>query len=214
MLIESIMQTNVITVHPSESIETALSKIQQHRIRHLPVVEQESLVGIVTDRDLRDACPSSLDPERDTRILTQPVSSIMTKEVITAHPRDFIEEAALTMYENNVGCLPVIRQNKVVGIITTKDILHTLVELMGVNKPSQRIEVVVPDRPGTLADATDILRDFNMNVTSIFMFPGAQENTKQIVFHVETMDVRRVVHRLTEHGLQVVWPTNDPNDWE
>lgn len=214
MLIESIMQTNVITVHPSESIESALSKVQQHRIRHLPVVEQESLVGIVTDRDLRDACPSSLDPERDTRILTQPVSSIMTKEVITAHPRDFIEEAALTMYENNVGCLPVIRQNKVVGIITTKDILHTLVELMGVNKPSQRIEVVVPDRPGTLADATDILRDFNMNVTSIFMFPGAQENTKQIVFHVETMDVRRVVHRLTEHGLQVVWPTNDPNDWE
>lgn len=208
------MQTNVITVHPSESIESALSKVQQHRIRHLPVVEQESLVGIVTDRDLRDACPSSLDPERDTRILTQPVSSIMTKEVITAHPRDFIEEAALTMYENNVGCLPVIRQNKVVGIITTKDILHTLVELMGVNKPSQRIEVVVPDRPGTLADATDILRDFNMNVTSIFMFPGAQENTKQIVFHVETMDVRRVVHRLTEHGLQVVWPTNDPNDWE
>lgn len=214
MLVQDIMKTDVITIHPSDSIRLALLNAQQYRVRHLPIVEQGSLVGIVTDRDLRDACPSTLARERDTRILAQPVSSIMTKEVITAHPRDFVEEAALTLYEHNVGCLPVVRQNKVMGILTRKDILHTLVELMGVNKPSQHVEIAVPDRAGVLAEAAEVFRAYNVNVASVLVYPGSEVNTKHLVFRVQAMDTRKLVKRLTETGFRVVWPTKEPDDWE
>lgn len=214
MLVQDIMKTNVITIHPSDSIRLALLNTQEYRIRHLPVVDQGGLVGIVTDRDLRDACPSTLEPERDIRIMAQPVSSIMTKEVITAHPRDFVEEAALTLYEHNVGCLPVVRQNKVVGILTRKDTLHTLVELMGVNKPSQHLEVAVPDRAGVLAEVSDVFRLYNVNVASILIYPGPQNNTKHLVFRVQTMDTRKIINDLNEKGFRVVWPTKEPEEWE
>lgn len=214
MLVQDIMKSDVITIHPSDSIRLALLNTQEHRIRHVPVVDQGGLVGIVTDRDLRDACPSSLEPERDTRIMAQPVSSIMTKEVITAHPRDFVEEAALTLYEHNIGCLPVIRQNKVVGILTRKDILHTLVELMGVNRPIQRLEVAVPDQAGFLAEVTEVFRIHKVNVASVLVYPGQQTNTKHLVFRVQTMDTRKIVDRLKDQGFRVVWPTKEPDDWE
>lgn len=214
MLVQDVMQSEVITVHPTDSIHLTILSAQEYRVRYFPVVEQDSLVGIVTDRDLRDAGPSILERERDTRLLAQPVASIMTKEVITAHPRDFIEEAALTLYEHNIGCLPVVRQNKVVGIITRKDILHTLVELMGVNQPSQHLEVAVPDEAGTLAEVADVLRQHRINVASVFVYPAAEKNLKHLVFRVQAMDTRDIVEQLTEKGFRVVWPAKEPDDWE
>lgn len=214
MLVQHMMKTNVITIHPSDSIRHALLTAREHRIRHLPVVEQGGLVGIVTDRDLREASPSTLLPERDMRIMDQPVSSIMTKEVITVHPRDFVEEAALTLYDHNIGCLPVVRQNHVVGILTRKDILHTLVELLGVSKPSQHLEVAVPDETGMLAEVTDVFRTHHVNVAGVLMYPGKEKNVKHLVFRVQTMDTRKLVKHLTEKGIRVVWPTKEPDDWE
>lgn len=214
MLVQDIMKTSVVTIHPSDSIRYALLTAREHRIRHLPIVEQSSLVGIVTDRDLREAGPSTLQPERDTRILEQPVSSIMSKAVITVHPRDFVEEAALTLYDHNVGCLPVVRHNTVVGILTRKDILHTLVELMGVTKPSQHLEIAVEDRVGVLAEVTDVFRQFKINVTGVLMYPGQADNIKHLVFRVQTMDTRGLVNHLTAQGFRVIWPTKEPDDWE
>lgn len=214
MLVQDIMKTDVITIHPSETIRLALLTVQEHRIRHLPVVDQGGLVGIVTDRDLRDASPSTLERERDERIMAQPISSIMTKEVLTAHPRDFVEEAALTLYEYNVGCLPVVRQNRIVGILTRKDILHTLVELMGVTKPSQRVEMTVPDQAGVLAEVTEVFRSHNMNVASVFTYTGEEPDSLHLVFRLETMDARDVVNELDAKGFRVVWPTKDPKDWD
>ncbi|WP_054950471.1 CBS and ACT domain-containing protein [Numidum massiliense] len=213
MLVERIMKTDVKTVHPTDAIRTAVQIIEKYNIRHLPVVEQDSLVGVVTDRDLRAALPSTLERQDDTRILAQPVSSIMTKEVITAHPRDFIEDAALLLYENRVGCLPVVRLNKVVGMITKKDILRTLIELMGVNIPSQRVEIALPDRPGLLADVAVVLKAFKINVTSVLIFPRQTEGVKHLVMRVQTIDTRKLVDRLQEKGFNVLWPSKEPDDW-
>lgn len=214
MLVQDIMKTEVITIPPSASIRMALIHSQQNRIRHLPVVEEGNLVGIVTDRDLREAGPTTLEQDRDTRILDQPVASIMTKEVITAHPRDFVEDAALTLYEHNIGCLPIMRHNKVVGILTGKDILHTLVELMGVNQPSQHIEVAVPDRPGTLADVADVFRQHHVNVGSVLVYPGHEPQTKHLVFRVQAIDAHPLIEQLADQGFHVVWPTPEPDDWD
>lgn len=214
MLVQDVMNTEVVTISPSASIRTALIYLQQNRIRHLPVVEEGNLVGIIADRDVREAGPLIPESDRDTRIFDQPVSSIMTKEVITIHPRDFIEEAALTLYEHHIGCLPVMRQNKMVGILTTKDILHVLVELMGVNQPSQHVEVAVPDHPGTLADVAQLFRRQEIRIGSMLTYPGHKRQTKHLIFRVHAIDTRPLITELAEQGFHVVWPTQEPDDWD
>lgn len=216
MLVENIMNRNVITVDSSDTIRIALLKVQQYRIRHLPVVKDGQLIGIISDRDVRDACPSILGTphKEDEDILGSPISSIMRKDVITADPLDFVEEAALILYANNIGCLPVVSgdQNKLVGIITEKDILNTLVELMGVNYPSSHIEVEVDDRIGLLADVSQIFKAAKCNVSSVLVFPEKQQSAKKnLVFRVQTIDPRRVVQMIKAAGYHVIWP-KDPGE--
>lgn len=216
MLVENIMNRNVITVEPSDTIHIALLKVQQYRIRHLPVVQDGQLIGIISDRDVRDACPSILGTphKEDEDILCSPISNIMRKDVITADPLDFVEEAALILYENNIGCLPVVSgdKNQLIGIITEKDILNTLVELMGVNFPSSHIEVEVDDQIGLLADVSQFFKAAKCNVSSVLVFPEKQHSTKKnLVFRVQTIDPRKVVQLIKEAGYHVIWP-KDPGE--
>lgn len=212
MLIEDIMNRNVVTVKPSDTIRLAMLLTAQHRIRHLPVIDDAGkLVGIISDRDLRDACPSKLETCQDDQIYNQTIDVIMHKNVITAHPLDFVEEAAYTLYENKVGCLPVVDQDELKGILTESDILHTLVELMGVHYPSSHVEVEVDDRPGMLADVASVFKQMRSNVNSVLVYPGQRHGKKNLVFRVQTIDPRKLTKKLEESGYQVVWP-KDPSE--
>jgi acetoin utilization protein AcuB len=207
MLVDEIMKREVITVNPEDSLATALLIIKKHRIRHLPVVENNILVGIVSDRDLRDVCPSRLvNEDQDDLLQNTKIKDIMNSNVITAHPLDFVEDAASVFYEFRIGCLPVIQKGKLVGIVTESDVLHTLVELMGVNQPSSHIEVEVIDEPGVLADVATILRDLKVNVTSIYLKPSANKNNKALVLRVQTMDPRRICTEIQKAGYPVKGP--------
>ncbi|MED0679352.1 acetoin utilization AcuB family protein [Aneurinibacillus thermoaerophilus] len=208
MLVEDIMRRSLITIEPEDSIRLALLKIHQHRIRHLPVVSEGKLVGIISDRDMRDACPSiiSTPHNEDEKILDTPVSSIMRKNVITAHPLDFVEEAALALYDNCIGCLPVVVNGELKGMITETDILYTLIELMGVHHPSSHIELEVEDKAGLLADVAQIFKEVNCNVTSVLVFPGKQPGKKNLVFRVQTIDPRNIVSKIEKAGYRMIWP--------
>ncbi|OEF98257.1 CBS and ACT domain-containing protein [Desulfuribacillus alkaliarsenatis] len=207
MLIEEIMKKKVITVEPSESLAAALRITKERRIRHLPVVENQVLVGIVTDTDLRDVCPSKLvNEDQDDLLQKTTIKEIMNTNVITAHPLDFVEDAASVLYEFRIGCLPVIHKGKLVGIVTESDVLHTLVELLGVNQPSSHVEVTVDDKPGMLADIAVIFKDLKVNVTSIYLKPSSEHGKKILVFRVQTMDPRRVCLAIEKAGYKVKGP--------
>jgi len=212
MRIEKIMRRRVVTVSTATTIGEALALLRGNRIRHLPVLEDDKLVGIVSDRDLRDALPSSLtqDPEKEM-ILAQPVSEIMTRQVITAHPLDFIEDAAKTIYDYKVGSLPVLEGGQLVGIITESDILNCLVELFGVNKPSSHIEVEVDDRAGALAEVSEVFREAKVNVTSVMIYPGSAPDKRNLVFRAQTIDPRPLTEMLAAKGFPVVPPEKGGN---
>lgn len=216
MLISEIMKKNVITITPEGTIREAIRKIYAHRIRHLVVLTHEGkLAGVLSDRDLREAAPSRLSlNEEEFRVLDHPVSSIMTEKVITCHPNDFVEEAAFLLYENKIGCLPVLSEGKLVGIVTETDLLHTLVELMGVHQPSSRMEVEVEDRPGILADVSSVFKEFKVNVLSVLIQPERAADKKRLVFRVQTIDPRKLVKRLEEQGFEVLWPKKWDEDDE
>lgn len=210
MRLVEIMRPNPKIVTPTNTIGEAFRLLRENRIRHLPVIDQGRLVGIVSDRDLRDALPSSLlYHEDDKSVFSRPVTDIMKHEVITGHPLDFLEDAAKTVYMHKVGCLPIVEGDQLVGIITESDIFHNLVELFGVNRPSSHIEIEVEDRVGVLADVSSVFRDAQTNVTGVIVYPSRVPTRKLLVFRVQTIDPRNVLQLLKERGFQVIAPIDE-----
>lgn len=178
MMIQDIMTTDVVYITDKTSIKDALSKMEQFRIRHLPVVnERKEIIGIVSDRDLRDASPSSLgNCSKD--VLQCPIKEIMKTDVLTALPYDFVEEAANMMMENRISCLPVEDNGKLIGIITGKDLLKNLVKLTGADLPSSRLEVEVLNQSGMLAEVAALIKEHKINIHSVLIYPSMDESKK------------------------------------
>lgn len=210
MLVKEIMSRQVVTVSPNDTLQQALTRTTSHRIRHLPVVDEGRLVGIVSDRDLRDARPSSLLPAEtslETSLLDQiPVSRIMHTSVITAHPLDPIDEAARLLYEHRIGCLPVLQAQQLVGIVTETDVLRRLVELTGATKPGSHLEVEVPDQPGMLSAIAEIIKKHNVNISSILTMPGTCPNCLVLALRLQVVDLRPIIGGIKALGYTVRWP--------
>ncbi len=131
MDVERFMTANPITASPDTSLRKALELLATHRIRHLPVVHAKRLVGIITDRDIRQMLPSSLSvPEELERFQTWgarvKVGEVMNRQVISVTPDTRTEKAARLMVERRIGCLPVLRGSMLVGIVTTIDLLRAM----------------------------------------------------------------------------------------
>ena len=128
------MTTGVITVGLADPIRKAWELVEENQLRRFPVVEGDKLVGIITDRDIRNATASSVvlteKKYHDFLLDTVKIESVMTPDPATVTPDTPLDEAARMILELKVGGLPVIEQGKLVGIITETDLLKTLVELL------------------------------------------------------------------------------------
>ncbi|MGY4689200.1 acetoin utilization AcuB family protein [Salibacterium sp. K-3] len=208
MLVEEIMNSDPVCIHADDLIETAVEYIHRHKIRHIPVVDNNNiLTGIVSDRDIRDASPSIFHTRSREEHLKNPVSRIMTYPVITASRLDVVEEAAFILYDKDISALPVIEDDdKLAGILTETNVLHTLVELTGAHQPSSRIEIKVEDQPGELAVITSIFQRKRINVISVLVYPGKDDTHKYLSFRVQTMDPRDIIQTLEKAGYEVSWP--------
>ena len=138
MLVENWMTRRVASVKPLDSLQHAREVQEAHRINQLPVVSGAELVGIVTDRDVRDAFPSVFDfaatgeshrPTSATDPKKIAVESVMTGNVCTIGPEETIFAAAKLMGERRIGAMPVVSGGKLVGILTRSDLLRALVAL-------------------------------------------------------------------------------------
>lgn len=209
MIVEKIMKKEIITLTETDTIQTALLLIQEKRIRHIPIVNHEHhLVGLISDRDIRDASPSIFRTEDFKEDMQKPLHTIMKTNIITGHPLDFVEEIGAIFCEYNISCLPIINEKKLVGIITGTDLLQSYVELTGVNKPGSQIEVQVPDQPGVLYDLSCIFKKRNTNIHSILVYPAKEsESEKVLVLRVQTMNPFLVVEDLKKEGYKVIWPS-------
>ena len=209
MIVEEIMKTQVTTLSPESTIKDACNLIEEKKIRHLPVVQDGQLVGLVTDRDIRDALPSIFITEENKEILLKPVAELMTKDLITCHPLDFVEEVAALLYEHHIGCLPVVNGTKLVGIVTETDMLHTLVELTGAHQPGSQIEVKVPNRAGILNSVASIISKRKANISSVLVYPDRKDPSQKIlVFRVQTMNPISLIENLESEGFKVLWPNH------
>ena len=119
MRVREIMKTKVYTVAPSEPVVAAVNRFRNNRIHHLVVASGSTVLGLVTDHDLDRDIENGADQ--------RPVGDVMTSDVVTIPPDATVREAANVMRGRTIGCLPVVQEKKLVGIITRSD----LVELIG-----------------------------------------------------------------------------------
>ena len=159
MLVKDKMTTDLFVVTPNTPTADALKLMKDGRFRRLPVVKENQIVGIVTDRELRKALPTN-----------PPVGDIMHLHPVTIQEDDFIDTAALVMRTNKIGALPVLRDKTLVGIITESDIFDTFIDMMGLRGPGRRLPLVLPDVAGSLATVTRIISGFGCNIRNIAYF--------------------------------------------
>lgn len=208
MIVEEIMKVDVAYLFPTDSISKAILLMSSKKIRHIPIVnEHRHIVGVITDRDIKDAAPSIFRANDNKEDLEKPVSTIMKQNVITGHPLDFVEEIAALFYEHKISCMPIIKDQKLVGIVTETDLLHTLVELTGAHQPGSQIEIKVPNKAGMLLDITTTIKNHKANIQSVLVYPDKKDpNYKIIVIRVQTMNPVKVIKDLKASGHHVLWP--------
>ncbi|MRX72730.1 CBS domain-containing protein [Bacillus lacus] len=207
MIVEQIMNKEVKTLKPDHTLEQAIAMMSEKRIRHIPIVSDDDvLVGIISDRDVKEASPSIFQLHNSLDDLKKPLKKIMKTNVITGHPLDFVEEVSAIFFEHKIGCLPILKQGKIVGIVTESDLLHTFVQLTGANQPGSHIEVKVSNVSGVLAEVAGIFQKRRVNISSVLLYPAVDENDKVLVFRVQTMNTSPLISDLESAGYDVLWP--------
>ena len=196
------MTRDVVTLGPEASAAEAWAVCGEHNIRHVPVVEEGRLVGLVSDRDLRDVRGGGGDRESDTPRWVR-LGDMMTRNIVTIHPLDTIEHAAREIYNRKIGCLPVVADGELVGITTSSDMMRTLIELVGAHGSGSWVEVEVSNEPGTLAGVTDVIRDLKVNIAGIFLGPADREANRVVVLRLETGNPAGTVRALEDGGYRV-----------
>lgn len=196
MLVGSRMSKPVYTISPETSLDDALSIMEKEHIRRLPVVDRDgSLVGIVTEQDLIKASPSEatlLDKwEIKSLMSTLPVEKVMTRQVITLTEDVLLEEAARIMADRKVSGLPVVRGNKVVGMLTESDIFKIFLEMMGARQSGIRLSFLIANKPGQLAKLSHAVSEIGGDIITMGTFAGSQSGIGEMMMKVSgvSMDV-------------------------
>ena len=208
MFVGERMSRPVITVSSEIPIHDAIAMFKKEHIRRAPVVNQDGkLVGIVTENDLLNASPSPVTSlsvwEMNYLMSKVTVKQVMTKKVKTIDVSTPIEEAARIMADLKIGGMPVVRDGKVVGMITETNLFKIFLELMGARTKALRITAVVDDKPGTLAKITKAIADAGGNIISFGQFAGDDPSTKILTFKVAGVKKDEVKNALAKYVLKL-----------
>lgn len=201
------MQRDVVTVTPDTRLSHVLRLLQPRGFRHVPVVDHGTLVGIISDRDVKQAMVSlagsgaigsALEHARER--LT--AAAIMGRTVITVAPIVAVEEAARLMTTQKISALPVTEDGRLVGIVTETDVLDLFVRAMGVLEPSSRLDVVLRDPEVGVGDIVHAVEGTGARIASLVTLRGPHE-ARELVLRLATINPGPAVRALVERGYVV-----------
>jgi acetoin utilization protein AcuB len=198
MRVEEWMVKNPITVTKDQTIQECVDLMKGHSIRHLPVVENKKLSGLVTESNLREVFLASM-------IEDLKLEDVMIKDPITITPDTEIEDAAKIIYHHKIGGLPVIdNDDHVVGIITVADLVAAFIELMGLLKSSSRIDVILGEGPEAFETVSRLIRSHGGEIISVGISEHPLRRERIYFFRLKKVEVQHIVEALEEAGFEVV----------
>jgi acetoin utilization protein AcuB len=189
------MIKKVVTISKDDHILEAVSLMKKHSIRHLPVVEDKILMGLITESDLRQVMVPSLMEEMT-------LDQVMIKNPVTIGPEESLEEAARLIYRYKIGGLPVVDKGKLVGILTTPDILAAFIQLMGVLEASSRLDIQLAGRPKAFEEASGVIQQKGGQIISVGMMGKGLKKT--YLFRLKRCPLAPIIQALEKKGHRVV----------
>jgi acetoin utilization protein AcuB len=210
MLVKDRMTKHPLVIGEKDSVTEAHQYMQAQNVRHLPVVDATGrMVGLVAEEDLLKAEPSVATTlsiwEIHSLLDKLKVREVMVRNVHTTTEDTPIEEAAHMMLEYKIGCLPVLREGKLVGIITESDIFRTFMELFSARTKGLRLTMEVPDREGELAKVTQAIADQGGYINACGAFMSEEPTKSGLVFKVRYVEREALVAALSQiEGTSIV----------
>ncbi|QGG47020.1 CBS and ACT domain-containing protein [Heliorestis convoluta] len=205
MLVRDWMNKRPITIQSDSTLADAMALMHNHNIRRLPVMEKDDLVGIVTKSDILRATPPGTMTTYEMHLLSSStfLYQIMSNEVITVQSDALLEEAALLLRKHKIGGMPVLKNNRIVGMISGTDILDTFLHVMGISRKGLRLNVVINNHPGELAKLTEIVKQYG-NISSIVNFAGTNGKASLVLRLEESSKDKEVLEEaLRQGGFQI-----------
>jgi len=184
------------TVASTDTIEKARSLMEAGGFRRVPVVDQGRLVGILSDHDIR---------QHAGHLVHTRVDAAMTQRVVTVTPSTMMERAAHLLLKHKVGGLPVVDGNRVVGIVTTSDILGAFVRMLGISEEGvSRIDLALNGEAFEMNSALQLISGEIGQVMGAGTYRADWDGSQVSYVRVPTTEARRVADMLTEKGFKVL----------
>ncbi len=202
------MRNEVITILPDATIAEACSLMEEHRIRRIPVINQENqLLGIISKEDLKKALPSAVDASQDetTRALANQIKieTFMTQTPVTVSPIDTLEKVATIMRQHKIGGIPVVENELLVGIITESDIFDVFVEVLGGSNKDTRIEFSIPHDTTSIYKVFDVLAEHDTQLHNIAICNNHSVKTKTVTLRFTSQNTQELIDDLWKAGCKI-----------
>jgi len=198
MLIRHWMTSKPIVIEPHASLAEAKQKMETGHFRRLPVVEGGRLIGMLSDRDLRQHA-GHLEHTR--------VNATMTTSVVVAKPEMLLDQAAALLIKHKIGGLPVVDRGELIGIITATDMLRAFGQVLNGNEEGvSRIDLAFNDSSFDLAMIAELVAQESGELLGMGAYDGAEGDSESRVIYVRVRaeDARRIANRLTENDFSVL----------
>lgn len=208
MFVINRMTKNPMTVTADTKVDEVAHLMKKHNFRRLPVVDDGKLVGFLSDSDLMRVAPSPATTlsryEINSLLAKICVRDIMKKDVVSVNVGATIEEAALIMYKNKIGGMPVVsNMGAVVGVITETDIFKTFVDVMGLADGKTRITLEVTDKIGVVKDIAEIFGQAGVSIDSLITCKK-EDNKYEIVIRGDVTNIDDIKAKLEAKGYKVI----------
>ncbi len=206
MFVRNYMTKSPITISRKTPVFEALEIMKKYNIRHLPVVSDGKLDGVVTEKMLLTVSPSPATSlsiyELNYLLAKMTVEDAMVQKVIKVTPDTTIEEAALLMRENKIGSVPVVENDKLVGIITVIDVFDALVKFFGYGKPGTRFVLEAKDEVELITEVSQVVKELNVQIQSIVSMAKDNERV-EMMLRLSTIDTEPLLAAMKQRGIKV-----------
>ena len=215
MYVKNRMTKNPICIGVNNKISEVVDIMNEKKLHRIPVVNGKKLVGLVTEgmisKNGATKATSLSIYELNYLLSKTTVDAIMIRDVITIHEDSLLEDAALLMYKHDIGCLPVVNDDKeVVGILTSNDVLSAFLDILGYRERGSRVCIEVKDELGTIGSLSEIFVRNNCNITHLGVY-SQHNGFADMIIRIDTFQTDELEKDLEASGYKVLSITKNPN---
>ena len=207
MAVKDFMTRKVVYISPDTTIAHAADLMREQGLHRLPVIENDKLVGLVTEGTIAEASPSKATSlsifEMNYLLNNTKVKDVMLRDVITVSKFASLEDATYLMYKNKVGILPVVDNEQVSGVITDRDIFRAFLEVSGYGEEGVRVRFVTEDKVGVLEQIIHLIVEEGYNIANTVNIPTKDD---RVVIEVQidgVTDLEGIRSKFEANGLKV-----------